>query len=281
MKYCIFLFFAVCFPATVSAQENTNSYRLDASDGLFTDKATLKWDSVPKADFYEITRLYNGAHITKKGKNIVITADVIATNLKTPSFSDNKIPFGQYKYTVTAYQMSVSNNQTNNIPIAVMTDLGHRQVSDKEFFLEFQKSIDSSLPRIRTMKMLNFIGENQKGWKNGSLVYKTTGIIKRPFKVMITYKDFIDHVLSLNGTYEVQLFKLIKQEGKLIGTFLVDGIYKGTVTHNLIIEKGRSVGGFYEVQQQGKPKVQLPWDVTEHPLDDSQYEDALKQIKED
>ncbi|MGL4677642.1 MAG: hypothetical protein ACRCWI_08285 [Brevinema sp.] len=279
----------------------TNNYQLTVSDGVYQDKVDLMWDQVPNADYYRIERVYDTPFYTKLGKKAVLETNILIPSTKATSFTDKEIPFGSYLYTVTAYQTNITLKEesdkerkkrekivqktgeeipiaieTNIIPIAVMTNVGYRQVTDTEFFLEFQKTIDSSLPRIRTMKMLNFIGEKKDGWREGSLVYKTTGIFRKPFRVTINYKDFVDQSLKLNGTYEVQIFKLFAQEGKLVGTFQVDGIYKGTVTHNLIIDGGQSVGGTYEVQQLGKPTVSLPYDVTSHPLDDSQYEEALK-----
>lgn len=295
-----FLLFVIVFTNSLFANESISNYKMTVSDGDFNNKVEIKWDTVPGAEYYTLERAYNAPFVTKVGKNHPVETNILVQS-KSTRFTDKTIPFGQHIYTVKAYQTNIAPKketkreqkhrereaekigksipvplETNINVIATITDLGHRQVSDKEFFLEFQKGIDSSLPRIRTMKMLNFFGEKKEGWKNGKLIYKTTGIIRRPFRVMIKYTDFIDQGLKLNGTYEVQIFKLLAQQGKLVGTFQVDGIYKGTVTHNLIIDKGQSIGGTYEVQQHGKPMVSLPWDVTTHPLDDSQYEDALK-----
>lgn len=293
-----YLFFVFFTPFLLFSTENT--YQLSVSQGKFKDKAILKWSAVPGAEFYSIERMYDTPKKTKRGKEIPIDMDVLAQNIKNTEYTDNSISFGMHKYIINAYQTNIEpisetkkqklereklieESGTNiNIPlstnvviIASMTNTGYRKVSDKEFFLEFQKGIDSSLPRIRTMKMLNFFGEKKDGWRGGKLVYKTTGIIRKPFKVMINYTDFIDQSLKLNGTYEVQIYKLLSQEGKLVGTFKVDGIYKGTVIHNLIIKGGQSVGGTYDVQQEGGQFISLPWDITDHPLDDSQYEAAL------
>ncbi|MGL5955791.1 MAG: hypothetical protein ACRC0X_04200 [Brevinema sp.] len=279
----------------------TNHYQLQVSDGIYQDKVDLVWDRIPEAEYYRLERVYNTPFSTKLGKKAVLETNILIPATKATSFTDKEIPFGQYLYTVTAYKTNITSKEesnrekkrreksiqktgedisvpleTNVIALAVMSDVGHRQVTDTEFFLEFQKTIDSSLPRIKTMKMLNFFGEKKPGWRAGQLVYKTTGIFRKPFRVTIDYKDFVDQNLKLNGTYEVQIFKLFAQEGKLVGTFQVDGIYKGTVTHNLIIDGGQSVGGTYDVQQEGKSIVSLPYDVTSHPLDDSQYEEALK-----
>ncbi len=279
----------------------THAQNVKVSDGTYNNKVDITWDKIEGAEFYTLQRIYNAPFNTKLGKNVPVETNTLISQTKQTSHTDNTIPFGQYLYIVTAYKTNIteikeSNSdrkkreklmeesgtniniplETNIIAISSMSDVGHRTVTDTEFFLEFQKAIDSSLPRIRTMKMLNFFGEKKDGWKNGQLIYKTTGIIKKPFKVTIKYTDFIDQSLKINGTYEVQIFKLLSQEGKLVGTFNVEGIYNGTVTHNLIIDGGQSVGGTYDVQQKGKPLVSLPWDTTSHPLDDSQYEENLK-----
>ena len=297
MKFLLyFIFMASNIHANVP-----ESYKLYVSDGNYNNKVDLKWDKVPEAEYYTVKRVYNAPKNSKLGKIVPIETNKLVTQTKTTSYTDNDISFGQHLYVVTAYKTNITEKietkrerkkrekeskktetiipipiVTNVVAITNMTDLGHRKITDQEFFLEFQKTIDSSLPRIRTMKMLNFFGEKKPGWNKGRLIYKTTGIIRKPFRVTIQYEDFIDQSLSLNGTYEVQIFKLFAQEGKLVGTFNVDGIYKGTVTHNLIIDGGQSIGGTYDVQQEGGKMVSLPWNVTTHPLDDTQYEDALK-----
>ena len=300
----LFLFFMFMI-SYIFAEETSvtepSPYTLKVSDGDFNNKVDLVWDTVPEAEYYSVARVYNAPKNTKLGKEVPLETNVLVQTGYQTRYTDNTIPFGEYLYIVTAHQTNIAEKIetkkelkkrtklmkktetvipipfiTNITALSVMTNTGHRTVTDTEFFLEFQKTIDSSLPRIRTMKMLNFFGEKKPGWKNGRLVYKTTGIIRKPFRVTIKYEDFIDQSLSLEGTYEVQIFKLFAQEGKLVGTFNVDGIYKGTVTHNLIIDGGQSVGGTYEVQQEGGKMVSLPWDVTTHPLDDTQYEEALK-----
>lgn len=302
MKYLLLFFMFVTADIYSATQKDQNpSDSISVSDGVFDDKVDISWDSIPTAEYYQLERSYNAPYHTKLGKKQTLETNILLSQTKELSYSDTTIPFGQHVYAVKAFKTNIapideSRRQrrkreraikksgtniaipleTNVNIIATFSDVGHRKVSDQEFFLEFQKTIDSSLPRIRTMKMLNFFGEKKKGWKNGQLVYKTTGIIRRPFRVTIEYNDFIDQSLALTGTYEVQIFKLFAQEGKLVGTFKVDGIYKGTVTHNLIIDRGQSIGGTYDVQQEGSKLVSLPWDVTTHPLDDSQYEDALK-----
>ncbi|MGL4561432.1 MAG: hypothetical protein ACRCV0_03985 [Brevinema sp.] len=284
------IYFLLILMTTSITFANTNNYQLSISQGQFNDKVKLAWSIVPDAQYYNIERVYDAPKKTRRGKEEKLPVDILVTNTTETQYTDSTIPFGQYKYIINAFRTNIlplsdkeikknKHNQTmiTNIDIiASITNTGYRKVTDKEFFLEFQKGIDSSLPRIRTMKMLNFFGEKKKGWRGGQLIYKTTGIIRKPFKVMIDYKDFMDQNLTLNGLYEVQIFKLFAQEGKLVGTFHVDGIYQGTVTHNLIIKDGKSVGGTYDVQQKDGKMVSLPWDITEHPLDDSQYEKNLK-----
>ena len=294
------LYFLIFITSTIHAYV-TPVYNLQVSDGIYDNKVDLEWYSVPEAEFYTIQRAYNTLKNSKLGKIIPVETNTLVTQITTTNYTDTNIPFGQHLYIITAYktnitQLKESNRErkrrerendkkhiltpipmvTNIVMITNMTDVGHRKITDQEFFLEFQKTIESSLPRINTMKMLNFFGEKKTGWRQGYLVYKTTGIIQKPFRVMIKYTDFVDQVLSINGTYEVQIFKLFAQEGKLVGTINVDGIYKGSVTHNLIIDKGQAIGGTYEVQQAGGPLVSLPWDTAAHPLDDSEYENALK-----
>ncbi len=254
----------------------THAQKITVSDGIYSDKVDITWEKIDGADFYTLERVYDVPFNTKLGKNIPVETNIILPQTKQTSYTDTTIPFGQYLYIVTAYKTNVSETENSTNIIAIMKDTGYRTVTDTEFFLEFQKAIDSSLPRIRTMKMLNFFGEKKDGWKGGRLVYKTTGVFAKPFRVTIEYKDFIDQSLKINGTYEVQVFRLFAQEGKLVGTFDVEGIYNGTVTHNLIIDGGQSVGGTYDVQQKGSKMVSLPWDITTHPLDDSQYEENFK-----
>jgi len=306
MKYLIVIYTFFLSITTYGQITNLN-YHLKASDGIYSNKVHLQWDHIPKADFYTISRSYNTPfQITKRGKKEPVDVLILKDLYHKTSYIDYSIPFGQYKYIITAYKTNIAPKketkreirkrkrlsrktkniipipiETNIIPISTLEDFGHRTVSDKEFFLEFQKGIDSSLPRIRTMKMLNFFGEKEEGLSNGQLIYKTTGIIRKPFRVMISYSNFIDQSLSLNGTYEVQIFRLFAQEGKLVGTFQVKGIYNGTVTHNLIIDRGQSIGGTYEVQQTNGTITSLPWDIASHPLDDTLYEESLKHsIKE-
>jgi len=303
MKF-LFLFF-MFMTSYIFAEETSvvepSPYTLKVSDGNFNNKVDLVWDTVPGVEYYTVERVYNAPKNTKLGKEIPLETNMLVQAGYQTHYTDNSIPFGQHLYVVTAYKTNITEKietkrerkkrekkskktkilipipiVTNVLALINMTDFGHRKITDQEFFLEFQKTIDSSLPRIRTMKMLNFFGEKKSGWNKGRLIYKTTGIFRKPFRVTIKYEDFIDQSLSLNGTYEVQIFKLFAQKGKLVGTFNIDGIYKGTVTHNLIIDRGQSIGGTYDVQQEGRKMVSLPWNVTTHPLDDTQYEEALK-----
>ncbi|MGL4394818.1 MAG: hypothetical protein ACRCS8_06310 [Brevinema sp.] len=262
------LFYLLLLSTSISFAQTTEP-TLTISQGEFSDKVNLSWSPISGANSYSVERVYDAPIKMRRGKEVKVPVDIIVTNTALTTHIDNSISFGMHKYIVKAFG-------ADNSIISEITNTGYRKVTDTEFFLEFQKAIDSSLPRIRTMKMLNFFGEKKKGLRGGQLIYKTTGIIKKPFKVMIDYKDFIDQGLKITGLYEVQIFKLMAQEGKLVGTFQVEGIYNGTVTHNLIIDRGQSVGGTYDVQQQGGKLVSLPWDVTEHPLDDSKYEQNLK-----
>ena len=242
---------------------------VNASEGTFDDKIVVKWDAVSNAARYKIERVFDSPYTTVKGKNIPIQPETLGdTNGLT--FTDMPAPPGRHKYTITAFD-------NNSNQLIVQEGFGWRKITDQEFFFEFQKGIDSSLPRIRTLKSLNFFGEKKEGWKNGWLVYKTSGIFRRPIRITITYTNFTDQYLNLTGTYEIQIFKIIGQRGKLVGTINVDGIYKGSVTHDLVIEKGQSTnGGVYRVKQEGRPEAVFPWNVTPHPLDDSQYEKNLK-----
>ncbi|MGL5720849.1 MAG: hypothetical protein ACRCY4_00390 [Brevinema sp.] len=240
-----------------------------ASEGLFDDKIVVSWDAVSNAVRYKIDRVFDSPYSTVKGKNIPIQSVSLGETNRL-SFIDLPAPPGRHKYTITAFD-------SNSNQLSVLEGFGWRKITDEEFFFEFQKGIDSSLPRIRTLKSLNFFGEKKPGWKSGNLVYKTSGIFKRPIRITISYTNFTDQYLTLNGTYEIQIFKIIGQRGKLVGTIDIDGIYKGSVTHDLVLEKGQSTnGGVYRVQQAGRPEVILPWNITPHPLDDSQYEKNLK-----
>ncbi|MGL5253507.1 MAG: hypothetical protein ACRC9L_00540 [Brevinema sp.] len=242
---------------------------ITASEGTFDDKIIVEWNAVSNAAHYRIDRVFDSPYTTVKGKNIPIESVLLGETDKL-SFTDMPAPPGRHKYIVTALDK-------DGEELSSEEGFGWRKITDQEFFFEFQKGIDSSLPRIRTLKSLNFFGEKKPGWKNGSLVYKTSGIFRRPIRITITYTNFTDQYLSLNGTYEIQIFKIIGQKGKLVGTINVDGIYKGSVTHDLVLDRGKSTnGGVYRVQQEGRPEIVLPWNVTPHPLDDSQYEKNLK-----
>lgn len=287
-----FLFFPLLFFCRILFAQNTNMiYQVQISKGLYSNKVELHWDAVPHAEFYKICRVYHAPYqITKRGMTNLIIPTILEENFHQTEYTDETIPYGEYKYIITAMKTNITpilkqhkkivntthqTFETNLLSLATITNYGYRTVTDKEFFLEFQKTIDSSLPRIRTMKMLNFFGERVYGLQSGQLVYKTTGIFRHPFRVMIAYTNFIDQNLVLNGIYEIQIFKLFAQKGKLVGTFYVDGIYKGTVTHNLIISGGHSTGGTYEIQQTNGKITTLPWNITTHPLDDSLYKDNL------
>lgn len=247
---------------------------ITASEGAFKDKIILSWGKAEGAAYYTVQRLPDTPYLVVKGKDLPVEPTML-TQTKALSYTDLPSPPGRQKYVVSAYDAS-------NQILRTEEGFGWRQVSDREFFLEFQKGIDSSLPRIRSMKQLNFWGEKVEGWRKGGLVYKTSGIFRRPIRITITYTNFTDQYLRLTGVYEVQIFKIIGQKGKLVGTIEVDGIYKGSITHDLVILKGQSSeGGVYRVRQNGGAETVLPWNIATHPLDDARYESNLQHTMKD
>lgn len=267
-KKTIFVYFSIFIYAYAFSTDMDFSAK--GSLGEFDNKISLSWTSIPEADFYNISRSYDANNFTKRGKTIPIVRELIQSQIKDTKYEDTKAPFGMHKYLIEAFKIQ----EGNAISLAKIEVSGYRKISNQEFFFEFQKAIESSLPRIRSMKRLNLRGEKKIGWKHGYLIYKTSGVFTRPFTVTINYENFVDQSLTLNGIYQVCLDKLLTQKGKLVGIFKVSGIYEGTVTHNLIIHRGKAVGGTYDVQQKDHPFESLPWNITEHPLDDSQYPEA-------
>ncbi len=252
--------------------------KVTVSNGEFDNKVNIYWVGIPEAEFYSVERSFDTPYCSVLGKTVPVQTNVLVPATKTTNHTDDTIPYGMYTYTIKAFK---TNQNAQPIEIAVISEAsgsGYRQVSDHEFFLSYQRTIDSSLPRINSMGKLNAKGEKMDGWRDGFLTYQTGNVFKRPFLITITYNNFADQNLTLNGTYETQIGNLVTQSGVTVGTIDVTGIYNGTVVMDLIIKKGKAAGGNYKVKQGDGEEVLIAWDATPHPVEDTMNSGAATQF---
>lgn len=93
----------------------------------------------------------------------------------------------------------------------------------------------------------------------GTCVYTASGGLSGA-DILITYSDYCDLYMTMNGTQHTVINDVFSQNGTLTGCQIdVTGVYTGYVRYNLIISGGKPAGGYYYVSQDGGAETQIPY----------------------
>ncbi len=221
-----------------------------SSDGSYYDKVSVAWDTSDGATYYRVYRAEAplGPFIQLGG------------NLPVTVYDDYSVQPGKFFYKIAAF------NSDNEESAHSDVDPGYRALTDQEFLFEYNKTVVRSNDKLVLMHNdgSDAIGEEiQYGDVSGTCSYKATGNIWGA-DVSITYSNYCDYYLVLNGTQETNIgFPAWDKDGSLTGTVYVSGVYNGYVRYALEIVNGDAGGGYYYASQNGAPETQVSWEFLE------------------
>lgn len=205
---------------------------IDAADGVSLTSVTIEWSSCgtsAKYDLYASALGEDEYTLLKEG----ITDTLYA--------HDDALP-GPYTYKVIAY------NEGGDSLTAI--DEGYRQVTPKEFFLEVNKTYKYSQAKIGKLNAKELGKESAGGDIHGTLEYDSW-LNGFKAKAKLTYDNYKDFYLVLNGVQMTNIDGLISQDGDVSDTVKVAGIYTGFIDHHITVDGGDPDGGFYTVGVEG------------------------------
>jgi fibronectin type 3 domain-containing protein len=223
------------FALDASAPGKVNG--VSATDGTYPDRVTVTWQAVDKATLYRVFR------INCKKVTVQVGGDIAGT-----SFDDTTVPAGEFNYKVIPFSGTVEGVSSDPVK-------GYRAVTDEEFFAEFMYSINYTSKRL---KHFGALGEDTITAENssGTCHYKASmnGVAD------ITYVDYCDLYMTLNGSQHTVITDLMSQNGILKDCKInVTGVYTGYVRYDLVIKGGKPGGGYYYVSQNGGPETRIPY----------------------
>lgn len=211
-----------------------------ASDGTYPDKVTVSWQAVEGATMYRVFRS------DCKKVMVQVGGDVTAT-----SIDDTTVPAGEFTYKVVPFGGTLEGIHSD-------PDRGFRTVTNEEFFIEFMNSINYTSKRIKSFGGLGnetITAENSAG----TCTYGSSGGLSGA-TVLITYIDFCDLYMTMNGTQHTVITNVFSQQGTLKNCRIdVTGVYTGYVRYDLVISGGKPSGGYYYVSQNGGPETQISY----------------------
>ncbi len=216
-----------------------------ASDGAYADRVSITWTAVDRATKYKVFR----TDWTKA--TVQVGGDITGT-----SCEDAGVPAGAFKYKVVPFADTLEGIHSD-------PDQGYRSVTNEEFFREFMASIAVTNKRLTKMHQsgLGALGtETIKAVNSdGICVYTASGGFSGA-DVRITYTDYCDLYMTMNGTQHTVITNVSNQSGTLNGCQIdVTGVYTGYVRYDLIISGGKPAGGYYYVSQNGGAETQIPY----------------------
>ena len=66
----------------------------------------------------------------------------------------------------------------------------------------------------------------------------------------------------LDGNMDTHISNVVSRSGKMAGTVTTSGMYPGRIYYdNIIIDNSRDAGGTYGVQQDGRARTELSWEL--------------------
>jgi hypothetical protein len=204
-----------------------------ASDGSFADRVVLTW----RKPFPGIRVIASGADSTGTSWIPICTTTVDTTRF------DSLVTPGPH-----LYRLAVVHDSTGNTEY--FFDNGYRSVTDREFFIEVNKTVNHSENKLTK---LGSIGSEQKqGDTTGTITYNAKMNGLSSVNISIDYVDYRDYYLTLSGRQYTVITNLIAQSGTVTDTVRVAGIYPGALVYDVSVDGGKPVGGTYTVIQQGQ-----------------------------
>lgn len=205
-----------------------------ASDGQ-AGSVTVTWTPAAGATYYRIYR------ITSAGSTQV------GGNISGFTYTDSTVGPGLFVYKIAPFN-------TYGEGISSDSDTGYRTVTDQEFFDLAYKEEASGLSRIQKLKNsgTGMLGSETVLDLNGDgkCVYNASYSLGSGLATVgITFTNFCDYFLSLNGTQTT--LANTSGNGTMSGQIDVAGIYKGSIVFDLKVTGGKASGGTYTVQQEG------------------------------
>lgn len=172
------------------------------------------------------------------------TYDTLDVEIKDTIYLHNNVLPGPYSYRILAINKSSEDTLTT-------TAVGYRAISNLEFFLEVNKTYKYSQEKVGKLKNEALGEETVGGDYHGTLEYNSYLEGLSSAKAILTYDNYKDFYLTLDGVQTTKIEALFAKNGKVYDTVYVDGIYKGFVDHNIEVTGGDPSGGYYTIGQIG------------------------------
>lgn len=224
---------------------------LNASDGLSDSVISLSWTNC--GDDYEYLLLGSSYEDS--------IYSILDSNLTDTNYIHKEVLPGPYSYKIKAINSITGDSMTS-------TDVGYRLISNLEFFLEVNKTYKYSQAKVGKLNSKSLGVETVGGDHHGTLEYNSYLEGLSSAKAILTYDNYKDFYLTLDGKQSTNIEALFAQDGKVSDTVNVDGIYKGFVGHNIKVTGGNPSGGYYSVGQEGKESSDIQFsEVKDEVLD--------------
>lgn len=206
---------------------------LTAADGASLSGVSIEWSSCGSEARYD---LYVSG--IDDEEYVLLEKGLSGTSYE----HDDAVP-GPLTYKIVAY-----NDKGDTLR---SIDEGYRKVTPKEFFLEVNKTYKYSQAKIGLLNSKDLGTESAGGDIHGTLTYssKLNGLSSADAN--LTYDNYKDFYLTLNGIQRTKIEKLITQKGTVSDTVRTSGMYVGFVDHHITVSGGDPNGGYYTVGVEG------------------------------
>ncbi len=172
------------------------------------------------------------------------TYTTLSSSLTDTFYIHKNIVPGPYSYRITA----INNDSSDTLKT---TAVGYRSISNLEFFLEVNKTYKYSQSKVGKLNNEALGVETVGGDYHGTLEYNSYLEGLSSAKAILTYDNYRDFYLTLNGVQTTKIEALFAKDGNVYDIVFVDGIYKGFVDHHIEVDGGDPSGGFYTIGQTG------------------------------
>lgn len=216
---------------------------LNASEGTTDSAIILTWTNCGSGFVYKLS-----------AASYEDTAySVIATDISDTFYIHKNIVPGPYSYRIVATDGSGES--------LTSTDVGYRTISNLEFFLEVNKTYKYSQAKVGKLNDEDLGKETVGGNVHGTLEYNSYLEGLSGAKAILTYDNYKDFYLTLDGVQSTNIDGLFSKNGNVSDIVYIEGIYPGYVDHHIEVSGGKPSGGYYTIGQPGVDTSDVQFDT--------------------
>lgn len=219
---------------------------LTADQGAVDNGISLSWLNFGEGFKYDL-------YVARPDRHYNLDTFVaLAKDLTTNSYFDSQALPSYQEYILVLRHPELTGEKAD-------TTKGYRQISDREFFIEYNNTIQKSQSKLTLMHKggTDPIGDETKlGDSSGYVVYhsSTTGFLGLGGAIAnLDYTNYRDFHLLVEGSQDTEITNVFTRVGTLTGSTIVMGLYEGKVEAVLGITSGAPSGGYYRITQKDTP----------------------------